>query len=101
MLEIEADRDKVSSPHSQAGRDKEAMEEDYHKTLELIFSYGYGCCVFKHNICEDQQEIPYGMPDSSYPLPPKFFVNLRCLPAPAATESTATEADPSEAAKEL
>ena len=46
------------------------MEEDYQKALELIFSYGYGCCVSKHNICGDQPEVPDGMPESSYPLPP-------------------------------
>ena len=29
LLELEASKDKVSSLHSQAGKDKEAMEEDY------------------------------------------------------------------------
>ena len=29
LLEIEATRDEVSSLHSQAARDKEAMEKDY------------------------------------------------------------------------
>ena len=43
----------MSSLHSLAGKDKEAMEEDYQKALKLIFAYGYGCCVFKHNICVD------------------------------------------------
>ena len=75
LLEIGAARDEVSSLHSEAGRDKEAMEEDYQKALELIFIYGYGCCAFKHNICGDQLEVPDGMPDSFNPLPPEFFVN--------------------------
>ena len=29
LLELEASKDEVSSLHSQAGKDKEAMEEDY------------------------------------------------------------------------
>ena len=53
LLELEATKDEVSSLHSQAGKDKEAMEEDYHKALEQIFAYGYGCCAFKHNIYGD------------------------------------------------
>ena len=80
MLELGATMDEVSSLHSQAGKDKEAMEENYQKALKLIFSYGYGCCVFKHNICGDQPEVPDGMPDSPDPLPQNFFANPRCPP---------------------
>ena len=53
LLELKVAKDEVSSFHSYAGKDKEAMEDDYKKALELIFSYGYECCVFKHNICGD------------------------------------------------
>ena len=52
-FELEASKDEMSSLHSQAGKDKEGMEEDYQKALELIFSYGYGCCAFKHSINDD------------------------------------------------
>ena len=38
LLELGATKDEVSSLHSQAGRDKEAMEEEYHKALEMIFA---------------------------------------------------------------
>ena len=62
-------KDEVSSFYSQAGKEKEAMEEDYQKALELIFAYGYRCCAFKHNICGGQSEVPYRMLDSSNPLP--------------------------------
>ena len=41
VLEIGATKDKVSSFQSRADKDKEAMEEDYQKALELIFAYGY------------------------------------------------------------
>ena len=56
LLELGAAKDEMSSLHSQVGKDKEAMEEYYQKALELIFAYGYGCCVFKHNICGDQPQ---------------------------------------------
>ena len=64
------------------------MEEDYHKALDLIFAYGYECCMFKHNICKDQPEVPDCMPDSSDPLPLEFFANPRCPSIPTATEAT-------------
>ena len=80
LLEIGAAKDEVSSFHSQADKDKEAMEEDYQKALKVIFSYDYECCVFKHNICGDQ--VPDGMLDSSDPFPPKFFVSPKCPLSP-------------------
>ena len=78
LLEIGEAKDEVSSLHSQVRKDKEAMDKDYQKALELIFAYGYGCCVFKHNICGDQPEVPDGMPNSSSPLPSEFLMNPRC-----------------------
>ena len=77
------------------------MEKDYQKTLELIFSYGYECCAFQHNICGDQPKVLDGMLDSSNSLPPEFFMNPMCLSAQAFAEATATEAEQSKAAKEL
>ena len=86
LLELEEPKDEVSSLHSQAGKDKEAMKEDYHKSLEHIFAYAYRCCLFKHNICGDKPGIPNGMPDSTNPLPLECFANLRCPPALTAIE---------------
>ena len=63
-----AAKDEVSSLHSQVDKDKEAIEEDYQKALEVISTYGHGCCAFKHNICGDQPKVPDGMPDSADPL---------------------------------
>ena len=82
MLEVGATKDEVSSLQSQAGKDKAALEEDYQKAFELIFAYGYECCMFKHNICGDLLEVPDSMPDSSDQLPLEFFMNPRCPPAP-------------------
>ena len=100
MLELKAAKDEVSSLYSQASKDEEAIEEDYQKALELIFAYGYGCYVFKHNICGEQLEVLDGMPDSSDPLPLDFFANLECPLTLAATEVTTVEVDQSEATKE-
>ena len=82
LLELETSKDEVSSLHSQVGKDKKSMEEDYHTTLEQIFSYGYVCCAFKHNICGDQPGITKGMPDYTDPIPPEFFSNLGCCETP-------------------
>ena len=82
LLELEASRDEVSALHSQVGKDKEAMVEDYQKALEEIFAYGNGCCVFKHGIRSDRPRIPDGMPDSVDPIPLEFFANLGCPPGP-------------------
>ena len=68
----------MSSLQSQVGKDKKAMKEEYHKALEVIFAYGYGCCVLKHNIYGDRPEVLKGMPDSADSLPPEFFVNPGC-----------------------
>ena len=44
----------------------------------MIFDYGYDCCDFVHDIRGSKPTIPAGMPDTSTPLPPEFFVNPRC-----------------------
>ena len=53
------------------------MVEDYQKALEKIFTYGYGCYVFKHGIRGDGPRIPDDMPDSSDPFPLEFFYESR------------------------
>ena len=63
LLELGATKYEVTSLHSQTGRDKEAIEEEYQNALEVIFAYGYGCCVFKH-ICGDHPKVLKGMPNS-------------------------------------
>ena len=101
LLEIGAAKDEVSSLYSQVGKDKEVIEEDYRKAMEVIFAYDYGCYFFKHNICGDQPKVPNGMPDSSDPFPPKFFMSSKWPSVPAVTKDIAIEAHPSDMAKEL
>ena len=78
LLEVGETKDEVSSLQSQASKNKAAMEKDYQKALELIFSYGYRCCMFKHNIYGDQPKVLDDMPDSSDPFSSEFFANPRC-----------------------
>ena len=66
----------------------------------MILSYGYGCCVFKHNICGDNPKVLEGMPDSADPLAPNFFVNPGCPPVQTTTEATTIEAPSSKTTKE-
>ena len=100
LQELEAFKNEVSSLHSQKSKDKDAMEENYQKALELIFAYGFGCCAFKHSICGDQLEIPDDMPDSANPLPQEFFVNPRCPPAPTVIKVKAIKVDMGKAMKD-
>ena len=99
LLELGATKNEESSIHSQEGRDKDVMEEEYQKAMEVIIAYGCGCCVFKHNICGDHPEVLEGL-DSADPLPLEFFMNPGYPPAQAAAEATTTEAPPSKTTKE-
>ena len=67
------------------------MVKDYQKALEQIFAYGYGCYAFKHGICGDRPRISDGMPYFTDPLPPEFFANLGCPPAPIVVKAKASE----------
>ena len=89
------------SLQSQASKDKGTIEEDYQKALELIFSYGYGCCMFKHNICGDQLEVLDDMPNSSDSLPLDFFVNPMRPPTPTAIETKVDQSEVAGKAEEL
>ena len=100
LLELRTTKDEVSSIISHASRDKEVIEEEYQKALEVIFAYGYECCVFKHNICGDHPEFLEGMSDSTDSLPLEFFVNLGCPPLQATTKAIVTEAPLREMPKE-
>ena len=51
LLELETSKDKVSTIREQALKEKKALEEAYEEGFDVIFNYGYDCCVFTHNIC--------------------------------------------------
>ena len=70
----------MSALQAQALKEKKALEEAYEEGIDVIFNYGYGYCAFAHNICGSQPLVQDGMPDTSKPLSPEFFINPRCPP---------------------
>ena len=77
--------------------DREVMEAEFDASGDTLFNYGYGCCVFTHNICGNKPQIPDGMPDPSVPLTIEFFANPRCPPS---TSSAAPAPDPAAVSRE-
>ena len=78
------------------------MEEAFDADFDMIFNYGYGCCVFAHNICGSELMVPDGMSDTSKLLPPKFFISPRFPPSVALRVHTADpDVDVREAGKSL
>ena len=63
----------------------------------MIFNYGYGCCAFTHNICGSQPVVQDGMPDTSKPLSPEFFINPQCPLDAFPTEVATIDVRPGEA----
>ena len=62
------------------------MDEGCQRALELSFTYGCGCCVFKHNICAYQLQVPDCMPDSPNFLSLECLASLRCSLVLASSE---------------
>ena len=78
LLELGASKDELIGVRAEASKDKRALEEAFDAGFEVIFNYGYDCCAFAHNIYGSEPVIPDRMPNMSKPLPPEFFINLRC-----------------------
>ena len=53
------------------------MEAEFGVSSDVIFNYAFSCYEFSHNICGSEPLILVGMPDTSTPLTPRFFVNPR------------------------
>ena len=66
----------------------------------MSFTYGYGCCVFKHNIYGDQPEVLDCMPDSLDFLSLECFASLGCPPVPASFEGVVVGVHRREVAEE-
>ena len=78
LIELGASKDELSAFRAEVAKEKKALEAEYEVVFEAIFNYGYGCCAFAHNTCGTNPKIPDGMPSTSEPLTPVFFVNPRC-----------------------
>ena len=70
ILELGTIKDDFSTLREKAVADREAMKAEFDASGNTLFNYGYGCCVFTHNICGSKPQIPDGMLDPSIPLTP-------------------------------
>ena len=87
---------------AKASKEKKSLEDAFNAGFDVIFNYGYGCCAFAHNICGSEPVIPYGMLDTSKPLPLEFFINPQCPPSAALrVHTTDPDVDVKEAGKSL
>ena len=97
ILELGTIKDDFAAFREKVVTDREAMEAKFDASDDTLFNYGYGCCVFTHNICGSKPQISDGMPDPSVPLTPEFFANPRCPPS---TSSAAPALDPAAVSRE-
>ena len=51
ILELGTIKDDFAALREKVVADKEAMEAEFDASCDTLFNYGYGCCVFTHNIC--------------------------------------------------
>ena len=80
IMELGTTKDEFATFREKAAADRETMEAEFNSNDDALFNYGYGCCLFKHNIFGSKPQIPDGMPDPFVPLTPEFFANPRCHP---------------------
>ena len=97
ILELGTIKDDFATLREKAVADREAMEVELDASSDTLFNYGYGCCVFTHNICGSKPQISDGMSDPSVPLTPEFFANPCCPPS---TSSAVLAPDPTAVGRE-
>ena len=84
IMELGTIKDEFAAFREKAAADRETMEAEFDSSGDALFNYGYGCCIFTHNICGSKPQILDGMPDPFIPLTPEFFANPRCPPGTSA-----------------
>ena len=97
IMELGTIKDDFATFREKSAADRETMEAEFDASGDTLFNYGYGCCVFTHNMCGSKPQIPDGMSDPSVPLIIEFFANPHCPPS---TSSAAPAPDPATASKE-
>ena len=78
IMKLRTIKDDFAAFREKAIAAREKMEAELDASGDTLFNYGYGCCVFTHNICGSKPQNPNGMLNLSVPLTPKFFANPRC-----------------------
>ena len=97
LMELGATKDDFVAFREKSFAERSALEAKFDASSDVIFNYGYGYCAFVHDIRRRNPKIPHGMPDTSTPLTPEFFVNPRCPPGSSFALSTV---EPVETAEE-
>ena len=90
LLELRTSKDELPASQAYASKENKAFEEAFNAGFNVIFKYSYGCYAFAHNISGSKPGIPDGMPDTSKPLPPKFFINPQCPSSVVHVEAVVT-----------
>ena len=57
ILELGTIKDDFAALREKVVADREAMEAEFDASGDTLFNYGYGCCVFTHNICRSKPQI--------------------------------------------
>ena len=81
VMELGTIKDDFAAFRGKVVADREKMEVELYGSGDTLFNYGYGCCVFTHNICGSKPQIPDGMSDPSVSQTPEFFANPHCPPS--------------------
>ena len=97
ILELGTLKDDFAALREKAVADREAMEAEFDASGDTLFNYGYGCCVFTHNIHRSKPQISDGMLDPLVPLTSEFFANPHCPPR---TSSAVPALDPATVSRE-
>ena len=75
LVELGATKDDFATFQEKSFIERSALEAEFDARSNVIFKYVYGCYAFAHDIRGSKPKIPLGMPDTSTPLTPEFFVN--------------------------
>ena len=96
-MELGATKNDFADFREKSSTQGSALEAEFDASSDVIFYYGYDCCTYAHDIHGNKPKILPGMPDTSTPLTPEFFMNPRCPPNSSFALSTT---EPVETAEE-
>ena len=67
IMELETIKDEFAAFWEKAAANRETMEAEFDSSGDALFNYGYGFCVFTHNICGSKPKIANEDVGSLYP----------------------------------
>ena len=63
VMELGTMKDEFAAFREKTVADRETMEAEFYSSGDVLFNYGYGCCVFTDSICGSKPQIQDGMPN--------------------------------------